>query len=224
MQEHERFGGQILNRVLLRAGKGGIRLARVAEDAIRQQAEVARRSQDARAPVSKAIPVPFKRHARRRHEIIGTLQIAKPRVADVQQRDQRRRLREAVSQTKPDADPHSGHTAASGHFMIILQGCAFRGIGPVPSCASTGKARDAITPTTMASLEINLASGCLIAACSLADQSPPVSALAPDSPSVSVPVSRRLRPDDGGKPLEFDFVGIPSFSATWIEKSCGTVG
>ncbi|PHO02159.1 hypothetical protein CSC82_19780 [Rhodobacteraceae bacterium 4F10] len=75
----------------------------------------------------------------------------------------------------------------------------------------------------MANLEINLASGCLIAACSLADQSPPVAARVFDSPSVSVPVSRRVGAGGGGEPLEFDLDGIPSFSATWIAKSGGTV-
>lgn len=76
----------------------------------------------------------------------------------------------------------------------------------------------------MASLEANLASGCLIAACSLADQSPPVAPRVFDDPSVSVPVSRRVGAGGRGEPLEFGLVGMPSFSATWIEKSRGTVG
>ncbi len=75
-----------------------------------------------RAPVAEPIAIAFERHARLRHEIVGTLQIAEARVVHVQQRDQWRRLREAVSQTAPDADPHAGHTAAPGHVMIILQG------------------------------------------------------------------------------------------------------
>lgn len=47
--------------------------------------------------VAEAIPVAFERHARQRHEIVGALQIAKAREVDVQQRNQRRRLREAVA-------------------------------------------------------------------------------------------------------------------------------
>jgi len=74
------------------------------------------------APVAEAIPVAFERHAWRRHEVIGTFQIAKARVVDVQHRNQWRRLREAVAQTAADADPHAGQTAAPGHVMIILQG------------------------------------------------------------------------------------------------------
>ncbi|MDF9304915.1 hypothetical protein P5P81_21495 [Tritonibacter mobilis] len=76
----------------------------------------------------------------------------------------------------------------------------------------------------MASLEINLASGRLIAAFSFADQSPPVAPRVFDGPSVSVPVSRRVGAGGGGEPLEFGLVGMPSFSATWIAKSCGIVG
>ncbi len=37
-------------------------------------------------------------------------------------------------------------------------------IGPVPSCASTGKAKEAITPAMAAVRAISLAKGCLIAA------------------------------------------------------------
>ena len=76
----------------------------------------------------------------------------------------------------------------------------------------------------MANLEINLASGRLIAACSLADQSPPFAPRFFDGPSVSVPVSRRVGAGGCGQPLEFDLDGMPSFSATWIAKSGGTVG
>ena len=76
----------------------------------------------------------------------------------------------------------------------------------------------------MASLEVNLARGCLIAACSLEDQSAPVAPRFFDDPSVSVPVSRRVGAGGGGEPLEFGLVGMPSFSATWIEKSRGSVG
>src|SRR5690606_15609308 len=100
----------------------------------------------------------------------------------------------------------------------------FSGIGPVPSCASTGKAKEAITPAMAAARAISLAKGCLIAACSLADQSPLVAARVLDSPSVSVPVSRRVGAAGSGEALEFGLVGMPSFSATWIAKSCGSVG
>ena len=53
---------------LLRARGRGIGSASVAEDAIGRQAEVARRSQEARAPIAEAVSVAFERHARRRHK------------------------------------------------------------------------------------------------------------------------------------------------------------
>jgi len=126
LQEHERIGWQILNRVLLRVGKDGIGPALIAEDAICRQAEVARRSQEARTPVAEAVPIAFERHARRRYEIVGALQIAKARVVDVKQRYQRRWLGEAVSQTTPYADAHARRVAAACHVTITVQECTHR--------------------------------------------------------------------------------------------------
>ena len=89
---------------------------------------------------------------------------------------------------------------------------------------------DAITPAATVILAISIASGrvvgpsfCLIRI-SFADLSPSVAARVFDSPSVSVPVTRRMGAGGGGEPLEFGLDGMPSFSAIWIEKSCGPVG
>jgi hypothetical protein len=83
---------------------------------------------------------------------------------------------------------------------------------------------DAITPAATAIPKINRDSGCLIAARSLADQMPSFAPRVFGGPSVSVPVGRRVRMTDGEEALEFGIVGMPSFSATWIAKSRGTVG
>lgn len=105
--------------MLPRAGNGEIGLACVAEDAIRRQAEVARQSQDARAPIAEPIPVAFKRHPRRRDKVVGTLQIAAARLVDVQHRNHRRRLREAVSQPAPNANAHGCRPREKTHQRLF---------------------------------------------------------------------------------------------------------
>lgn len=137
LQKHEGLERQILNRVLPRAGHGGIRLARVAEDAIRRQAEVALRGHHPRAPVAEPVAVAFQRHTRLRYETVGTLQIAKARVVDVQHRNQWRRLREAVAQTAPDADAHAG-PATTRKIRITVQGRTSRQRAGSLDYSSTG--------------------------------------------------------------------------------------
>jgi hypothetical protein len=86
---------------------------------------------------------------------------------------------------------------------------------------------DAITPATATVLTISLESGrildtsCCLIGLSFGDPGPSVDAREFVSPSMSVPVIRRMGAIGGEAPLELDLDGMPSFSAASIEKSCG---
>ena len=97
-------------------------------------------------------------------------------------------------------------------------------------CLRCGARRFRLHVVEADNLAISRAVVCLVDFCScligsfFADQSPSFAARVFDNPSVSVSVTRRVRAAGVRGAFKFGLDGMPSFSATWIGKSCGTVG
>ena len=102
-QVDERVRGQLFDSVLASIGKGWIRQATVANDAVGRKTHGAGRRNDTAAPITKEIAIGCDRHQRAGSQEIGHDNVGCARKVRPQHHDGRRRLQELVQHFESDA-------------------------------------------------------------------------------------------------------------------------
>ncbi len=97
-QKHENLFRKAFHTVLPGREAPFICLAAVPDDAVGRQTDAARRSKSAVTPVSEPIAVATERNERFRDETVGNDDVGGPRIVDIHNKDEWRRLRKAVEE------------------------------------------------------------------------------------------------------------------------------
>ena len=105
-QEQQGFRREVLDLVLQRVQVDRIGRARITNNGVSAEGEMAGRCNQAAAPVSKTVAIAFHWDRRLCHQTIWTLKIGETREVHVERYDHRHRLWKVEAEFAPDVDTH----------------------------------------------------------------------------------------------------------------------